>query len=322
MAVAAGIRGQRSATSAGAWGWTSLAAALAVLAAGSNEVVLILLGLVLLVLAWQSRRLRLPWWYLWLLPLALDAVSFAIDVFAPGNARRAEVTGGLQLPFGPLLGSAAFSASALLEWVSSAPVLLGLLALVMLGAVASERLEPESIWRRAPWWVPAVVAAAGVWGAFFFTHWASGFTFRPGPPGRVQNVVCLFALVTLAITAFTVGVQRMHRYAGLGAQLAPAGGWVVPLMLVLLFGEGNVRRAYFDLVVGRAASYDRELTARYVALEEASTRRSPVVAPALTRIPATIFFRDIATDPSDWRNRCYATFWRVPEVKLQPPSGE
>jgi hypothetical protein len=166
--------------------------------------------------------------------------------------------------------------------------------------------------------VPALVGVAGIWLAFFFTHWASGFSFRPGPPGRVANVVCLFALLMLMIVAFMFGLQKLERHATLSAQLQAIGGWILPLLAVLLFGQGNVRQAYVDLVTGRAATYDRELNARYAALDAARPLARSVVSPTLSRIPTTVFFRDIATDPDDWRNRCYATFWGVPEVRLQP----
>lgn len=316
IAIAAAVRSQRSGSGWSSWSWATVACVAAIVAAGSNEVTMLLLCLVLLVLAWLARRSRSPRWHLWLLPLTLAALSGLVDLLAPGNAKRAEATGGLMSPLGPLVGSAAFSVLAMIEWLSSGPLLIGVLAILIAGAAMSPQIPPDSRWRRTPWFLPCIVAGIGVWGSFFFTHWASGFSFRPGSPGRVLNVVQLFFLVMVTFSTFLIGVQVFGRYSSQMSDLRPATRWLTPLLALMLFGGGNVRRAYVDLVTRRAAIYDRELDQRYTAMRAAAqTHEAATVAP-LSRIPETIFFRDITPDPTDWRNKCYADFWSIPEVKV------
>jgi hypothetical protein len=316
---AAAIRSQRGRSSAAAWGWAAIAGVLAALAAGINEVVLLLLGLILVVLAWVSRRDKVARWHLWLVPLTLAAAAGVFDVLAPGNAKRAAATGGLSRVVGPFLGSAAFSAATVIEWLSSAPLLVGALAIFLSGVAASSQIPAGSPWRTTSWRLPPLVAAAGVWGAFFFTHWASGFAFRPGPPDRVINVALLFFLVLVILSVFMAGIQLSERFRSLVSELRPplVHRWLVLVVAVMLFGDGNVRQAYEDLITGRAATYDRELNERDSTLRAASHRGEAVTVPPLSRIPKTILFKDITADPAHPHNQCYARFWDVPQVRVQ-----
>ena len=317
-ALAAAIRAQRSQAVVPAWAWGVIAGVFAFFAAGINEIVLLLLGLVLVVLTWLSRRKGFPRWHLFLVPLALAGVAGVIDVLAPGNAKRAAATGGLHRIVGPFLGSVAFSAVTVIEWLSSAPLLVGAVAVVLSGVAAASRIPPDSPWRTTSWRLPPLVAIVGVWGIFFFTHWASGFTFRPGPPYRVINVALLFFLSIGMVWAFMIGVQLPSRFNSLVAELRPAQRWLMLVVAVMLFGDGNIRQAYEDVVTGRGASYDRELTERDGLMQAASHRGQAMTVAPLSRIPTTIHFKDITTDPAHPHNQCYAQFWDVPQVKIQP----
>jgi hypothetical protein len=317
-AVAAAIHAQRGQAGLSAWVWAIVAGVLAFLASGINEIVLLLLGLVFVVSAWQSQRQGFLRWYLFLVPLAFAGVAGVIDVLAPGNAKRAAATGGLHRIVGPFLGSIAFSAATVIEWLSSAPLLIGAVAVVLSGVAASSQISPTSPWRTTSWRLPPLAAAAGVWGIFFFTHWASGFTFRPGPPARVVNVALLFFLSVGTLWAFMIGVRLPDRFNSLVSELRPAQRWLMLVVAIMLFGDGNIRLAYEDVVTGRGASYDRELNERDSLMQAASHRGQAVSVAPLGRIPTTIHFKDITSDPAHPHNQCYARYWDVPQVKVQP----
>ena len=316
--IAAGLRAVRSRGGMLAWIWAVVSGVFATLAAGGNEPMLLLLGLALLAFAWLGRTLAMASWRLWVVPLVFATLAGAVDVLAPGNFKRAQASGGLGHLIGPLVGSLALSGAAIVEWLSSGPVLLSLAALALSGALVSGRLEPGSPWRSVSWRWPGAVAVVGVWGAFFFTHWASGIALRPGPPPRVVNVVLLFFLLTAAPCAFMFGVQRLQRLSAPMSDVQADNGWLLLLIAVSIFGIGNVRQAYVDLLAGRAGAYDRELSARYGVFRHASEAGTPATVPALSRLPATLFMRDIMPEADDWRNVCVARFWRVPAVRRAP----
>jgi hypothetical protein len=300
-----------------AWRWSIVAGAAAVMAGGSNEVVMSSLAIVLLVVTFLAWRFRLAGWRAWLVPLVMTAIAGAVDVAAPGNYRRAEATHGLANAFGSVVGSAMFTVASILEWLSSAPVIIGAVAIVICGMEVSSRVAADAPWRRTPWPVPLIVAACGIWGSLFLTHWASGLPFGPAPK-RVLNVVELYFLLAAGAGAFMIGVQLPRAGAASPDLLARARRWSLAASALLLLGSRNVREGYIDLVFGRASGYDRELDARYALLASAAERQNPVIVPALSERPGSLFFDDITVDPAGWSNVCVAEYWRVPAVGVAP----
>lgn len=321
-AMAAAVRGQRAGSGVGAWVATLASAVFAFLAAGSNEIILQLLGLVLVVLIWLSRRHGRRGWYLLVVPLVIAAVGGIVDILAPGNYKRAAASGGLHGFLGPLAGSVASLGAALLDWLSRGPIILATLAIVAAGVAAAPSIPAGSSWRRTSWLIPAATAVLGVWGILFFTHWASGFAFKPGPPDRVLNVALVFFMLVSAVAAFMLGAQVVARQGQLAvvSQWSAARPWVILVVAAAMFGSGNVRQAYVDLLSGRAADYDAQLSRRHATMRAAGARHSSevVTVPALTRIPKTILFKDITEDPDHPHNRCYAAFWDVSAVRVSP----
>jgi hypothetical protein len=314
--VAAAVYAQTGSTPTGRIAWVGVSALLAFAAAGSNEVVLLMLGWTLLVLAVVAFRARHPRWKLWLVPLGAVSIGFIFDILAPGNMKRAAATGGIGDPFGPLVGSGVMSVWSATDWISPAPVVVALFALVAAGSLASATLDEASAWKRTPWLVPLLAGVVAVWGGLFFTHWTSGFALRPGAPHRVANVVAVFFLASVALTALLLGIQVVGaRGVTRLASVSRAQSAILLGIGVLLLGRGNARVGYEDIVTRRAAVYDTELRHRYATLEAASATDT-VTVPPLSREPRTLLFRDITSDASDWRNRCYALYFRVAAVKI------
>ena len=316
FAVAAALRSQRGQLRFVGWCWSLVASLFAVLAAGSNEIVLQLLGLILLVGLWLSRRYRAPRWPLWLPPLAFSTLAGVVDVLAPGNYKRASLSGGLTKFAGPLAGSVASWGAALLDWLSRGPIIIGLVLVTMAGSLSASRIPDDSPWRKTSWLLPVGVGLVGIWGILFFTHWASGFAFKPGPPDRVLNVALLFFLLVGIPAAFMVGVQLLGRYGAMVSEWMPGRPWSMFVLSAMLFGAGNVRQAWMDLLSHKAADYDRELRARHQIVRAASHAGQALVVPPLERVPKTIHFKDITNDPQHPHNACYARFWDVPSVRL------
>ena len=315
-AVTAGIRAARATSTIAIWGWTLLATLATLMAAGSNEVTMLLLFVIIGAAVVKARVRGSRALRRWALTLTAATLAVLANLAAPGNARRAEITGGVDAVVGPMFGSAVVTGSLIIDWLSHSPILVALVALVAAGMIHANRIGPDAPWKRTHWMIPVAMVVAGVWAGLFLTHWASGFVLRPGPPERVVGVLLLYFLATAGLAAFMAGCQ-MPGPQGLEAWAPPTVRRWIPLVIALLmFGTGNVHDAWVDVVAGRARTYDAELHARYDQLRSGRARGDSVTVLPLSRMPPTIHVRDITPDPSDWRNVCYARYWHVPAVRL------
>jgi hypothetical protein len=253
------------------WRMNAAAAFLTVSAVGSNElsmiVVLALLGGLLVA---EFRRDRaIDRWAAAMLVLALAAA--AVSVAAPGNANRMAFEARLH-HHEPLWSagweSAVLGARLLFSWTASAPLLL--LAVLFLPAASAFARASRAATSDAP--PPAVPAVLAVFSLLllaalnFPTFWSLGH----GPENRTLNVSYL-----LFLGIFFAAIFSMARRGGREA-FPPLPAYAVIFLAAatvgsIRFGANNIRRAYEDLLSGRAAAFDREMTNRYAALARCPT---------------------------------------------------
>jgi hypothetical protein len=69
-----------------------------------------------------------------------------------------------------------------------------------------------------------------------------------------------------------------------------------------------MKQLYGDLLRGKAATYDREMTARHQYLASAKPADTLRLTP-LTAYPASLFVEDVRTDPRHWWNRCQSGYY-------------
>ncbi|ARK10268.1 DUF6056 family protein [Fibrella sp. ES10-3-2-2] len=86
--------------------------------------------------------------------------------------------------------------------------------------------------------------------------------------------------------------------------LALTGVWI---LISLRFSE-PMKQLYTDLLRGKAATYDREMTARQQYLATSKPADTLRLAP-LTVYPASLFLEDVRTDPTHWWNRCQSGYY-------------
>jgi hypothetical protein len=285
-------------------GWMNAAAAAATVAAvGSNEPSMIVVFALLggLLIGVFLRRRVVDRWAVVLLILALAAG--AVSVAAPGNANRIAFEARLH-HHEPLLSAGAQSfvlaGRELFAWTASAPLLL--MTVFFLPRVSALAMRSRQNATSAAFH-PAVLAV------FFFllvaalnfpTFWSLGHS----PENRTLNVPYLLFLV-----AFFAAVMHAARL-GSRAVLPPLPSYGVLFLSAAVAvsinsGGNNVRRAYEDLLSGRAAAFDRELTNRYARLARCPTPVCDV--DEVTNRPPTIFYKDLSNEDSE--NDAYAFYF-------------
>lgn len=292
--------------------WMNAVAALATVAAvASNEpsmiVVLAILG-ALLVAVFRRRR-TIDRWAAAMLVLALAAA--AVSVAAPGNANRIAFEARLhhhEPVWSAGWHSVALAGRALFAWTASAPLLL-LAVFFLPSASALARARRDATSANLPPAILAVLFFLLVAALNFPTFWSLGH----GPEARTLNVPYLLFLLAF-FAAILLGARlgggepfpRLPAYAVLFLAAAMAAS--------VKSGSNNVRRAYEDLLSGKAAAFDREMTNRYAALARCSTAVCDV--DEVVNRPRTTFYQDLSQEDS--RNEDYAFYFGKKMIHMRP----
>jgi uncharacterized protein DUF6056 len=294
--------------------WRGVAGALLTVAiTGMNEVAMLLIvafqaSLVLVGAVARSRR-----------TIVVAAVTLAIAVgcglvvwLAPGNAVRGAMFPARHQLLRSTLMTALQTVRFTADWWTDGSLLLASLIYLPLG-VELVRAAPDvqALGRgHTPLWLLAGTIAV-IPLAIFPPYWASGDL---GQHRTISVAYCIF--LPLWFAALT---------AALAAGWLPAPGrWladrriqviVFVLLIVSLAFTRNGYRVAFDFASGRPAAFDREMSARLADLRACTaTPARPCVIPTLRAKPESFSLPDISSDPADWVNAGYASYFGLARV--------
>ncbi|PWJ57189.1 hypothetical protein CLV98_108109 [Dyadobacter jejuensis] len=158
-----------------------------------------------------------------------------------------------------------------------------------------------------PIWI-AVLGFVGVVTAQLFPSYY-GVGIEPTP--RVVNCVYFFFLLGW----FYVAGVIYHHYRVYSQAPFLLSEWrfgmvyVVLLLMVALgfYRSANVKMIYSDILLGRAAAFDRENNQRYALLKD--SKEAVVYLPALKVRPQSLFVEDIKPEKDHWWNKCMAGYF-------------
>lgn len=276
-------------------------------AIGFNEPVMILL------LAFQGyalyKVLRRPNAHrmLFALLLATAAVGAAAFVLAPGNAVRARSFH----EGGDVARSVAFTLVQTVRfffaWVSSAPLLVGSLLVFPVirrlveggGPVARAVVLPRA---EAGLLLGAVFVACT-----FPNYWVTGVLGQH----RTMNMAYFFFipvwLLNLASWAPHLPAAR--------TRLPDAPRWKVLGVLLVVASMATTANGYdaaYDLVRGTARAFDKQMEARYAAIDQArEAGKTQVTVEPLTARPATLYVLDLTEEGSHWINQAWTAYFGI-----------
>lgn len=229
----------------------------------------------------KRSRMETAFWAVFLLSIA---VSFALNVFAPGNAIRAVQYAG-QRTTGDLTHSFLSTLSAMGSFALSARVVPVLLLLTMTFPLASGSALRKGITAIHP----AFHIAFMFWILFSF-HFIYLFKLGGIPPYRVinfMNALLLFHTVLLGVS-----ISARCSWAGLrtgGIELLTS-----IVLLSMLAMPSMLRTIYGDLIHGRMSSYDAQMNSRNELIRQCPDEICFV--PALTDPPTSIVYQELPTD--------------------------
>lgn len=289
---------------------------------GSNEtIMLILLAILLFINIYiVCVRKQMQKWFLALLAIAVLASAFV--VLAPGNTVR------LGIENSPLKGYNFFvsiymslydAAYHLASWLSQGTLILFTLFFIPVAANFSKK---NSHGHRMLYIHPLIGVSLFlvlISISYFPAYWSLGHT----PPPRTQNVTYLMFVVGwfyvnyLCVTYYIKTTKKPVFALPLYSKI-----FICILIFFSLVDEGNIKKAYADLLTGRAYKYDQELKRRHELI--LASKEKTLVLPTIKAIPETIYFRDITSNKSHWRNACYSGYIDKEAVvirnnKIEPP---
>ncbi len=296
---------------------------------GSGETNLVLLVLIFLAIGAYRLFFRRTFDGLIAYLLVVALASSALVFLAPGNAIRLgsnEIAGNLVVT---LFATIRFMATALLTWLWQTPVI----PLSLLWLPIAVRLNQPGSSVRALFQLPALLLSVLYIGLLFVLMFPSVYGLGVAP-GRVMNLVYIVFLLGwfYVLTVWIAWLMRrggsLGNWINAGSGLDGSGldkprmaGWATALASVWLVGTAwlspTFHQLYGDLLSGRAATYDREMTERHHQLmQPADTLR---LAP-ISVYPVSLNIDDIHTDRNHWWNRCQAGFYGHKVVVLDEPT--
>lgn len=257
---------------------------------------------------WRHRTFSRPL----LIVLAATILGVTMVVLAPGNAvRRTWYDNDVHHSIVPAtLMALRLGARQMVLWLLFMPFFVFSLAMLAYWPAAFQ-LARQRAWELVVF--SLLLMAGTVFGGFFLGSWNMGGLI----PQRAINLLLLFFIVDW--TAFLAGVVSLLRSYKVEI---PRPGALLAVLTFLLFCAGvaksgnNVKTAWGDLVSGKAAAYDRECAERHAMIRASAEQH--VTVPPLKSQPRTLFFNDLKSDPTNWRNAGCARFFRKASLSLTP----
>jgi hypothetical protein len=299
------------------------AAILAVLVTGFNELIgLLLLGLlsvgIILSLFWRRLDAALGFASV----LGFTAIGLAVNVLAPGTAVHAAVSTN------PYNFSTAIRLVFLepgqspLPWLGQ-PSMLWFTILVLTSPGFLSRLPT---WVRTPrtsavrlWlvFVPLIGLAA-----VHLTLLAADYAQGVDAPTRILNIAYAVFLIGWFASLIPVGLLSTETAVpdqSLGKALHLVAAVMLPVSIVLganvMSGLSSLRKTAREFAPAMAA---RQVMMR-AAAENNAHQGGPIELSPIASNPKLFFWNDITEDPEDWRNECFARFYRVGSVRVSKP---
>ncbi len=297
---------------------TAVLSAILVLAiAGSNETsMVILLSLLLAMRAWSLYRDRRVNGMLFALVI-MSFIGTYFVVTAPGNGvRLAYEQSHRQSILFAMKSSVTQGLLSVFHRVTSLPTLVFTLLFIAPAAqLAEKRIGSGSHLSIHP------LLSFGVYIALLAAGFLPGYWSVGGPPARAVNVIHLLVLLGWFFNVYVCVEYGIVKYK---AAFIPFPAYAATFMCLVAFlsflKEGsNMRTAYRDLLSGRAARYDAELTHRYEMF--AGSKADYLEVNQLENTPDTIFFDDITVHANNWRNDSYAKYFHKKTIVLAKPEA-
>lgn len=295
--------------------YTTLATIIGSFVVGANEMALVYVMATLSLIALANWLAHTPNRHYFLAIFIVCFVVSLVVVMAPGNYSRMAAHDQAKQPLWSVLYAGVLSTVTLLH-LGGMLLLASLVHILAFGEKIKSAFQHSTLFT-TPLPLLIVYLLGTVFLMNFLFVWATG----ERPTLRLQNVIYFFLLTSWLYTLQAAICQKPQWFipANWPAVLKPT--LVVLLLLSSINLDTNISTAYLDLLSGKAAQYNLELSLRNQRIEESACKNCEVEP--VSAIPASIHFLDLQTSEageSEWINKDYALFWAKESVILTRPS--
>jgi hypothetical protein len=286
--------------------WLSL---LVICIIGSNESIMMLIDLVLLALTvvFFVKNHRFKNHVMALMVIAILCSS--VVVFAPGNAVRASylpkdknILNMLQVIIEASIGYS-------LRWSLLSPLILVSIVLIpIFNSMIAKTNQKVFI---KPQWI-----LLGMVGMNAFLTFPSVWCYQNSPPPRIINFVYFIFVLGWFYFIFNLLGQLKNK-----GQCYLIPKLIIGSIVMALFVSGlesqdsNYFKLYHDITSGSASLYDKQLNERYKIMKLSDSME--VAVPPLTYKPYALYFADVESDASDWKNQSFAKYFKKDKIYLK-----
>jgi hypothetical protein len=289
---------------------------LVVLIPGTCEINILVLGWGLLSILvwelWNYKRLDQK-----LAIIAITGLCCSIfSICAPGNQVRSTIMQGQSIgnPGDSLFAfQAAFitAKQQVIELFIKTPLLLFSFAFVWgLSNSGIRPIQPLS---------GKLLLMVGIFFCFTYLTFYLPFPYLTGDgilPGRVINITTVFFLVGWYLMLY---LSRGY-FSRLKTPVIPNQVFrTMAVILIILFAfqlryPNRIKTAWSDLLTGNASGYKNQITTRLKLI--VNHQHQQISFPPLKNIPLTLFFSDLDSNASDWKNVAYAKYYDLDSVRI------
>jgi hypothetical protein len=269
---------------------------------GMNEVIMLfLIGFQLLIVIISFKN-HLQWKPMLLLFVLIIAASSFV-IFSPGNAGRSMQFDGDHR----LLYSVAFSLLQFIrffcEWISSLPLFIASFFYILI----HEELKNKSILFKNSFYLSPYTTLAlmpiVIFICVFPPYWSTGLL---GQHRTVNVAYFLFVFVWfINLCAWMNKIERVELKMRMQIKKS-----LFLLMMISFIATKNGYTSVMDLLKGKAAEYDRQMSERFEQMKNADESQTGIIYfPPLTK-PVSLFVLDITDDTASWLNMGYTEYFR------------
>ena len=310
--IAAFIRLKKSVSVSSKLFYTLIAVLCVFVTAGSTELGLVLIPLLLLLLFAKDyfEKDKVNPYFIIIAVFAILAVYLAVS--APGNNARANQYEYKHRFFDSVYNSSVYLFENIFSWITGTPLLIiTFMSLPLMIKIISKEHPVSKTFAAKP--LPVILSIILILFVLTFVmYWSVGIT----PYGRVLNFIYFIFLCGWFYISAVLFQYFRNKYK-FNPKNLPKYSFTVSIILVciFLFKQNNISTAYREIFNGTAKEYDMQLESRYNYIRE--SKSDTVEIASINKVPESFFLFDITTDPSIFYNQGYARYFNKEAIFLK-----
>ena len=131
-------------------------------------------------------------------------------------------------------------------------------------------------------------------------------------PNRVLNITFLLFIFFYFITLWLFISLLNNKFQIF--ELGKIYKFLIMFFLIFQLKDGNIRIAYKDIISGDANQFSKEWN--YRISKSINNKGKELIFNPVSVCPQSICGDDLKSEPNDWKNKCYSSFYEIKTIKI------